>query len=392
MMPLLKSLRRVLGEDVIAELDIPLFNRAAIDGYAIRSDDTSSASQKKVIRLKVVDKIFPEDSTDAVINKGEAAYIACGARLPINADAVFWTEDTKLSGDDIEISYPAERWENVSRAGVDVRKGDTVLRKGSVLRPQDIGILAALRKKEVRVFRVPKVAIISIGDELTDLTDKNEEKIVNNYAIIMSGLLSELGADPEVVGVVKDDLLEIKNAIDEASKVADAVITIGGCSVGVKDFVPDALDALGKPGIIFHGVKVTPGNVTGLGIVRGRPVIMLPGRVIATVAGFYLFVAPMINLLKGLGWRQSLPVVEGELAERIVAKPGLELFLLVKVNRVGERIMVNLVPMKERDALSNLISANGYITVVEGKNLEKGEKIGVNLFDTEELTRFDASL
>jgi molybdopterin molybdotransferase len=261
-----------------------------------------------------------------------------------------------------------------------------------VLRPQDIGILAALRKKEVRVFSVPKVAIISIGDELTDLTDKNEEKIVNNYAMIISGLLSEFGADPEVVGVVKDDLLEIKNAIDEASKVADVVITIGGCSVGLKDFVPDALDALGKPGIIFHGLKVTPGNVTGLGIVRGRPVIMLPGRVIATVAGFYLFVAPMINLLKGLGWRQSLPVVEGELAERIVAKPGLELFLLVKVNRVGERIMVNLVPMKERDALSNLISANGYITVAKGKNLEKGEKIGVNLFDTEELTRFDASL
>ncbi len=381
--PLYDSLGRVLGEDVISDQDIPYFDRAAMDGYALKSKETKEASRDKFVRLRIVGKIFPEDfGAKFKIEDGEVAYVACGAPLPLGADAVIRVEETILLDDEIEVYRPLTPWENVSKVGEDVKKGNLILRKGHLLRAQDVGLLAALKKKDLKVFGKPKVAIISVGDELMDLSMNDQDKIVNNYAIVISGLLSELKAMPMILGVVKDDLEEIKKEIDKALEKADIVITIGGCSVGVKDLVPDAVNALGEPGIIFHGIKMSPGKVTGVGMIKNKPIVMLPGQIVSAVAGFYFFVVPIINRLSGLDIVQTLPIIEGELAEEVKAKPGLDTFLLVKVSKES---IVEPLP-KGRNVLFNLVKANGYTVIPSGKALRKGEKVKVSIFDTKGLT------
>ena len=191
-----------------------------------------------------------------------------------------------------------------------MKKGDLILGKGQVLRPQDIGVLASLGLSEAQVVKKPKIAIISGGDELIKQSSMNPQKIANNYALVVAGLASELGAQAEMAGIMPDALDKVQAQIAEALSNSDIVVTIGGTSVGVKDFVPDAINALGKPGVVVQGVSLRPGAVSGFGIVKGKPVVMLPGHIGSCIAGFYLFVAPLISHYIGLGRRWNAYEVE----------------------------------------------------------------------------------
>ncbi|MGQ9719015.1 MAG: molybdopterin molybdotransferase MoeA [Nitrososphaerales archaeon] len=378
--PTYDSIGRVLGKSVLADADIPWFDRSTVDGYATKSQDTMGASKSKGIRLKITGRVFPEDFvTDVRVDSREAAYVACGAPLPIGADAVVKVEETDLLENYIKIFRPLAQWENVSRVGEEVEKGSIVLRKGRVLGASDLGLLAMLRMREVKVFKRPIVGIVSVGSELTELSMRYQNKFVNSNAIIVAGLTSEIGAVPMILGVVSDDLNEIKNKIEGALERSDMIIIIGGSSFGVKDLVPDAVNALGKPGIILHGIAVVPGRTTGVGMVKGKTIIILPGRTASTMAGFYLFAAPIINMLRGLGMVQTLPIIEAELSERVEAKPGLESFLFVRVKRTENRLVAE--PSPKENAMANLARAHGYIIVPAGNTLDKGAKADVRVFD-----------
>jgi len=382
-----ESVGRVLAKDVVCELNIPHFDKTYIDGYAVRAEDTSTASIGKPVMLRVVGKLFQSDyPTSLEISREEAVYVSCGAPIPRGADAVIRVEETRLHEGRIEIRRAVKVGEGIIPAGDDVKKGSLILRKGHVLRPQDVGLLAAVQMRKVEVVKKPKVAIISVGDELIELSVKDPTKIVNNYALIVSGLVSELGATPLMLGIAPDDQAEIEGKIREALEKADIAVTIGGCSVGVKDFVPDAVNALGKPGVIVHGILIKPGSVSGFGVVNGKPIVMLPGHIISCIVGFYLFVTPLISLYSGLGAKARLPSIKAKIDREVEAGSSFK-FLRTRIREADGTFIAEPVEGGS-NTLSTFANANGFTIVPPKKKLEKGEEVTVVLFSKQELTQF----
>ncbi|MEM3797656.1 MAG: molybdopterin molybdotransferase MoeA [Candidatus Bathyarchaeia archaeon] len=387
--PIEKSMDRVLAEDIVANVEIPKTDIAVVDGYAIKSKDVAEASVGHSILLKVAGKLYPwSKPSDVELADGQAVYVTCGAPVPNGADAVIMVENTILHGEKIEIRNPVRRGENIAYAGEDVKRGNLLLKKGSILRPQDIGILAGLGIKEVKVFKKPRVAIIATGNELIELSREDPTRIVDNYALIISGLISKIGGEPARLGVAPDDLQETKKKIGEALENADVVVTIGGCSMGEKDFVPDAINALGPPGVLTHGIKVKPGKVTGFGMVKEKPVVMLPGLLASTMAGFYLILVPLIGLYTGVTMEHLLPTVSAKISQDL--DPDMKhrhRFLPVRVKLVEGEFYAEIVSGSP-SSLSRFLNSNGFILIPPKKGLKKNEKVNVTLFSKEEFSRF----
>ena len=383
-----ESCGRIFAEDVRALHDLPLFNRASMDGYAVRSRDTASASAAMPVRLTIVGKLFPADASSArKILKGECIYTSTGAPLPESADAVAQVERTRLADGAIEVVRPLTANENVSVRGQEVKEGEKVFEQGEVVAPQNIGMLLSLGIRRVRVVRKPRVEIISVGDELTEAHQESQERLVNDHAYIVSELLGQLGAEPRISGIVPDDPERIKAKISDALETADIVVTIAGSSVGAKDFVPDVVESLGK--IMFHGIAMTPGKVTGVAVANGKPVMMLPGYLMSVLAGFYTFVAPVVNLLGGLDVNGGLPVVEAKLKQSARTKHGMERFLLLHLLRHGNSYLATPVE-PQLGAMAHLNKANGYTIVSKDRVLRKGDRVKVTLFAPSEFRRIAA--
>lgn len=371
-----RSTGRVLTEDIISNVNIPEQRRAVFDGYAIRSVDTRNASLDTPVSLKVVGETFPGEIPCKMTSPSEAVYTTCGAPVPDNADAAVKVENTRLVGDRIQILSPAEPDQNIARVGEDVKKGSLILKKGKPLRPQDVGLLAAMGMISVKVFKKPRVGIISVGDELVE--SRKKCIVSNNYALIVSSLVSELGGDPRLLGVAPDNIAQIKGIISKAVKEMDIVATIAGCSVGVKDLVPDAIEALGGK-MVFHGVKLSPGSPMGVGAVRGKRVIMLPGYIASAYAAFYLLLAPMIARLSGLTVKSSLPTVNARITHNVKAKP-VATFLRVHLKRINGEFLAE--PVRGGSShLSTLVNSNGHTIVPMGKGLNEGDTVDVVLYD-----------
>ncbi len=377
--PLMEALGRVLSKDAFSDINIPAYDKTFIDGYAINPQKTTEASVGAPAAFKVVGKLFPADYPTAVkVGRGEAVYVACGAPIPKGAAATVKVEETRLNGDQIQVLRPIKSGEGIIPLGDDLKKGTLILRKGQVLRPQDIGLLASVGMAKVEVFKKPTVAILSGGDELIRQTQKNPEKIANNYALVVSGLASELGASASMLGIMPDSMDKVQAKIGEALTQADIVVTIGGSSVGVKDFVPDAVNALGKPGVVVQGVLLRPGAVSGFGIVDGKPVVMLPGHIGSCIAGFYLFAAPLISMYAGAESAGMQPHVTAELTEALDSGPQFR-FLLLHLTR-GEGKFLAAPVEGGSSALSTIVKSNGYTIVPPHTTLPKGSKVEVHLF------------
>jgi len=378
------SCGRVLAESVVSSTNIPFINRSAVDGYAVKARDTKNVSAKKPLKLKIEGELFPASALgEFSLLPGQTVYLGCGAPVPEGSDAVIRVEETRRHGEELEVCRPLEKDKNVIFAGEDVKRGSIVLSEGHILRPQDIGLLAALRIRRVKVIRKPRVAVISIGDELTGLERDEPSKTINNYALIISAMASEFGALPKIIGIASDVLSEIVEKIEKALTIAEIVVTIGGCSVGVKDFVPDAVNTIGKPGVIAHGIKISPGKVTGLGVVKGKPIVMLPGHIVSSVAGFHLFVAPLIRLHSGSNILGT-PQIRAKVSQDVKAKRGMQAFLRVHLKKIKNEFVA--VPISGgSSSLSTLIKANGFTVLNEGAVVKKGDKLSVTLFNEKEL-------
>jgi molybdenum cofactor synthesis domain-containing protein len=380
--PLNQAFGRVLAKDAVSTVNIPAYDKTFIDGYAINPKDTKQATTQKSACFKIAGKLFPADyPTNVQVLSGEAVYVACGAPIPKGAAASVKVEETRLKNGEVEIIREIKVGEGIIPLGDDIKEGATVLQCGQVLRPQDVGLLASLGLDAVEVLRKPKVAVLSGGDELIKASNKTKH-IVNNYALVVAGLASELGAQPEILGIMPDDLNLVQSKIKEALKTADIVVTIGGSSVGVKDFVPDAVNALGAPGVVVQGVLLRPGAISGFGIVDGKAVVMLPGHIGSCIGGFYLFLAPLICRLGGV----KVPVLDAELAETVEAGPQY-LFMMVDLNRLDDKLRAQKA-VGGSSALSTISKANGYIIVKPHSTLKKGSKITVYLFGKQELSQF----
>ena len=365
---------RVTAEDFQAKNDLPPFDRSAVDGYAVKAQDTFEASQFNPKTLKLTE--------NEGVREGEARQIWTGNPLPRGADAVIMLEYTKRIKEKIEVGITVTPGGNVSKKGEDVQRGEVAIRVGTRLKPHHLGLLAALGTTHVDVVKKPKVAILSTGNELVELGHKPKpSQIVETNRLILSSMCQELGAEPLDLGIAKDDLKEISAKIREGLERADVVITTGGTSVGYPDLVPMAVNQIGTPGVIVHGVAMRPGMPTALASLQGKPVFILSGNPVAAMIGFEVFARPLLLKLLGVD-REPRSTLKARLTRRVASALGRRVFLRVRVFERNGEFFAEPVRIKGAGVLSTMTKANGYVKIPENREgLEEGESVIVHLFD-----------
>ncbi len=379
-----EAVGRVLAEDVYSSVDVPPFDRATMDGYAVRAVDTFGAFENRPVSLKVIGKVEAGEEPKREVGEGEAVEIATGAPLPKGSDAVVPVEFTKREGDRILIYRSLAPNENVASAGSDIRLGELILREGTVLLEREVGVLAAIGRNKVRVYKRPKVAIISSGNELIAPGDKlafGRIYDVNTYSIY-SAVLKD-GGIPTSLGIVRDDVEEIEERLIHAEEEFDVVIISGGTSAGLADLTYQVLDKLGPPGIIVHGLKVKPGKPTVIAVSRNKkPIFGLPGYPNSALMIYDLIVRPIMRKLSGLK-EEERKTIKAKLAIRVEGAKGRRGFYPVSLVKGTEDIVA--FPMfAESGSISSLSLSDGYITVPENiEFLEEGEEVEVSLFAIE---------
>jgi len=375
-----ESLGRVLAEDVESPVDIPPFDRAAVDGYAVRAEDTYGASPSNPIILKLIGSSTPSKPFIGEVKRGEAVEISTGAPLPRGANAVVPYEESKGVGSEVEVYRSLPSYVNVSRRGEDLRVGDVICRQGVRVRPWDVGLMASAGIKEVRVYRRPIVAIISTGEEVVELEEYKPSKgsyaVVNSTKYVLEGLVKELGGIPKYLGVVGDDVDDIGRVVAKGLEVGDMVLTTGGSSVGRTDYTVKALEGL-KPELLIHGLAIRPGKPTCIAVVRGKPVIALSGFPVAALVGFEALAKPILLHMMHTE-EEPRPVVKARLTRRLPGQPGVRVFARVRVFRVGGEYYAEPLAVTGSGVLSTLARGNGILIIPEDvEGFDEGDLVDV---------------
>ena len=381
--PTYLALNRVLAQNIKADSDLPRTDRSAVDGYAIDAKETLETSQSRP-------SIFELASLEA-LGKGQAKQVWTGNPLPSRANAVVMLENTKIVGNRVEVWSPTTPWENVSRRGEDIREGETAIEAGARFRPQHLGLAVALGVCEAKVFEKPRIAILATGNELAEFGAKlRGSQIFDSNRLVLSALCSELGAETVDLGIAKDEVGEIKLRLRSGLEKADAVITSGGTSVGAPDLVPEAINELGKPGVIVHGVAMRPGMPTALAIVKMKPIIVLPGNPAAAMLGFEVFGRPLVSKMLGLNHVEPRPALKAKMTRSIAITLGRKNLVRVKVFQKGDEFLAEPISARGSGLLSTMTKSNGYVVAPEDREgLELGEIVSVNMFDNWEVMKQD---
>ncbi len=370
---------RVLASDIVAERDNPPFDRAAMDGFAVRGEDTFGASQANPIYFRIIGEVLTGQNFDGEVREYEAVRITTGAPLPRGADAVVMLEHVNELGDEIEVVKAAPPGKNVSLRGEDYKKGETLLKRGRMLNPQEIAILASLGLRRVRVFRRPRVGIISTGDEIKEPGEELKEgQIYDINSFALAALCSTTGAIPKRLGVVKDEYKAMRHAI-EAGLDNDVLLISGATSVGKRDVVPEIVRELGK--VLVHGIAMRPGEPTGFGYIGDTLVFMLPGYPVASIVAFETFVRPALQAMQGLKPEMPYPAIRARLRRKIPSELGRRDFVRVRVERSEEGYEVEPIRTSGSGIVSSLVRGDGFVIVPENtEGIEKGEVVEVRLF------------
>jgi molybdopterin molybdotransferase len=376
--PLTEAYNRVLAQDVIAAEDLPRFDRSAVDGYAVRADDTTGASETKPRLFRLTEE---DELTDTAHRQGKQVWT--GTPIPKGANAVVMVEKTKPVDAKIEVWTQAAPYANIMRQGEDIKKGEVAVQAGTRLKPYQLAFLSALGNSEVKVIEKPKIAILATGNELAKVGDERDAKQVwESNRTLLTGMCCELDVEPLDLGLVKDNVDEIAQAITLGLKIADAVITTGGTSVGGLDLVPEAVNKVGKPGIVVHGVAMRPAMPTALAILEGKPVMVLSGNPVAAITGFEVFARPLICKLLGLKKEESRPTLKAVMTRKIAVALGKKNFVRVRVSTKNGDFVAEPVSAKGSGNLSTMTKANGYVIVPENREgLAEGETVTVQMFD-----------
>ncbi len=379
--PLDEALRRVLAEDFIAPGDLPAFDRSAMDGYALVAEDTFGASQTNPTVLRLVGQVEMGVPARFMLHRGEAAEITTGAPMPEGADAVLMLEYARRIGDsEVEALAAVTPGENVSRKGEDVAKGEVVLKKGTRLKPWDPALIAAFGLAQVGVVRKPRVALLATGSELVEPgAAPKPGKVVDVNRVMLSGLVEELGGEALSLGIAEDSISILAARIKDGLERADLVLVTGGTSVGRTDLVPEAVNSLGKPGMLFHGLSLRPGRPTGIALVDGKPIVSLPGFPVSASVAFQAVVEPLI--LRMLGTEaEPQPRVFARMARRVPSATGSRGVIRVLVKRTSEGYVAEPLRAAGSGILSSLVRASGLLIIPEEKEgVEKDELVEVRL-------------
>lgn len=384
-LPLEESYGYILSGDIVSPEDLPSFSRTTVDGFAVNAADTFGATEGMPAYLNIKGEIKMGDRPRFVLNKGEAAKISTGGMLPQGADAALMFEHTQQVDEKmIEALRPVSPGEHVIRAGEDAKTGETILRKGRRLRPQDIGALAGLGIATVRVYKKPKVSIISTGDEIVPVdrpVNPGQVRDINSYTL--SGLISGAGGVPERTGIIKDEYETIRNVVKDSLKDSQMVLISGGSSVGAKDMTAKIIDDSGEPGVLFHGVSLKPGKPTIGGIVNGIPIFGLPGHPAAVSVCFGLFIMPVLEILSGLaepGFEKRKRIIMAKVTKNVSSSPGKEEHIGVKLEEKNGEIWA--APLLGKSGLiTTLTQADGTAVIPLRKTgVREGEFVEVRLF------------
>ncbi len=373
--PLPEASGRVSAGAVVAAIDVPPFDRAAMDGYAVRAEDTFGASRDDPRVLRSIAKVFTGESSSLAVGAGECIEIATGAPLPAGADAVVMVEETDRAdgSDEVRIFTPVYPRQHVGLRGADMAAGHTVLQPGEVLNPSRIGALAAIGTRHVDVYARPSVAIVSTGNEVAEPgTPLRPGQIYDINRYTLSSIVGAHGGDAAPASTVSDDLASLDAALDSAL-ARDILVFSGGSSVGERDLILDVLMTRGE--VLFHGVAVKPGKPTTFAIVQGKPVLGMPGYPTSCLSNAYILLVPMLRKIARLTEFQPhtrrLP-----LAKRIVSTTGRHQFYTV---RIADDTAVPA--FKASGDITSMSLADGYIEIPAAVDIvEAGEMVVVNLF------------
>jgi len=379
--PLQAALTRILAQDLVSQVNIPPFDRAAMDGFAVIAEDTYGATTVAPVFLRTVGNVQMGTAPRVSVAKGEAVSIVTGGQMPLGANAVVMVEYTKGHEDGtVEVSDEVHPAENVARLGEDVRKGAVVLKKGTRILPQDLGMVTYLGLNEVPVMLKPRVAVLSTGSELFDQSTKTSGKIPDVNRPTLIAALRDLGCEPVDLGIAPDEFDFIRSKLEQGIRTADMVLVTAGTSVGPGDIVPRVIDSIGKPGMLVHGVAMRPSMPTGLAVVDGKTVVSLPGYPVSAYIAFLEFVPPVLSHMLETNLLPR-PRVRARLSRRVVGILGSRTYVRVLVSETDEGYVVQPVRTSGAGILSSLVQANGFIIVPEHvEGYEEGHEVDVELF------------
>ena len=384
--PLSEALGRILASAVVADVDVPGFDRSSVDGFAVRANDTTGASERQPKSLMLNDEILTPGTVPAIpVLPGTATLIATGGMVPRGADAVVMVEhtDTRDQGSTtvIDVRRAVVSGQFIAFAGSDLACGETVLRAGQVLTSREIGMLAAVGTAAVAVWQRPRVAIISTGDEIVAPGKPiRPGAVYDSNAAIIAAAVEEAGGVPKPLGIGPDDEIVLSHLVDEGLASADMVIMSGGTSKGAGDLCYRAIALFKDPGIVVHGVALKPGKPLCLAVTSGKPVVILPGFPTSAIFTFHEFVAPVIRAFAGRPadhaerMRAVLPV-------RVSSERGRTEFLLVSLVRGADGSSLAAYPAgKGSGAVTAFSQADGFITIEQhAESVAAGTPVEVQL-------------
>lgn len=372
-----EALNRVLAEDIVAKEDLPRFDRSAVDGYAVNAEDTRGTSQTKPL-------VFTLVKGEELGENGprQAKQVWTGNPLPKGANAVAMLENTKVLEGKVEIWTQLAPYDNVSRKGEDVKRGEVVVKAGTRLKPHHLGLIAALGIGEIKVVDKPRIGVLTTGNELAEVgSELGSKQVFETNGIVISALCCELDAEPLDLGLAKDDVNEIAERITMGLKVADAVITTGGTSVGGLDLVPDAVNKIGKPGVIVHGIAMRPAMPTALAGLENKPVLILSGNPVAAIIGFEVFARPMISKMLGMKKEEPRPMLKATITKKIPTALGRKTFVRVRIFKKNEDFFAEPVSARGSGSISTMTRGNAFVIVPENiEGLSEGEKVTAHIF------------
>ncbi len=372
--PIEEASDRILAEDIVANVSVPPFDRAAMDGYAVKAKETFGSSSYRPKTLKLAQTLHAGGSSTVVLSEGECVQVATGSPIPKGADAVVMVEFTDRDSDNINILKPVYPGSNISYKGEDLEEGKVVLQAGEHLSPAKIGVLAALGREEVKIYEKPRVALVPTGAEIQELgSPLGEGDIydVNSYTLF--AVINANGAVTTRSKAVPDNAEELRRTVKKLLDY-DMIVFSGGSSVGERDLLLNVLQCLGT--IVFHGIQIKPGKPTLFSKVAEKPVFGMPGYPTSCLLNAYLLIVPAIRQMARLPPRIE-KTVKVRLSKRVASSTGRKQFLPVRV--LGNQAYP---VFKQSGAITSMAQADGYIVLpINVDTVEKNQEVTVFLFN-----------
>lgn len=368
------ALGRVLAEDLVAQESLPRFDKSAMDGYALNSADSAGASQSKPGIFELTDS--------QTLGAKQAKQVWTGNPIPKGADAVIMLENTEKKEAKLQVWSQLTPGENIAKIGEDLKKCTLIAKAGARLNPYHIGLAAALGLSHLKVAVKPKIGIVATGNELAEAGGKLSGSLIfDSNKIMISSMCREIGADTTDYGIAKDDVDEIAEKIGVALETQDAVVTTGGTSVGGLDLVPDAVNKLGKPGVLVHGVSLRPAMPTALAMLQKKPVLILSGNPVAAIVGFEVFGRPMVCKFLGMNETEPRPMLKAVLTRKVASALGRKTYVRVHVTLKDGEFYAEPVSAKGSGSISTMTQSNGFLVVPENREgISGGEVVIVHMF------------